>query len=62
MTFRERLTIDYPDHVQSYFEGGCCRCPEDYGYEPSGHRDICDKNILNVGTVKCLKTINEKLL
>lgn len=43
MTFRERLALDYPDHVQSYFGGGCCGCPEDYGYEPSGYRDICDK-------------------
>lgn len=44
MTFRERLKRDHPEDVQSYFGGGCCGCPEDYGYEPSGYKRTCNKN------------------
>ena len=42
MTFREKLKIEEPDNIQGFFEGGCCGCPEDYGYEPEGYSIICN--------------------
>lgn len=33
MTFREKLQIEYPDHVDSRCDGGCKYCPSYYGYE-----------------------------
>ena len=34
VTFRERLGRERPDLVSPVFYGGCCGCPQDYGYEP----------------------------
>jgi len=33
MTFRERLTKEHPDEIDEKYDGGCCGCPCDYGYE-----------------------------
>lgn len=33
MTFREKLMQEYPDRVSNEFTGGCCFCPESYGFE-----------------------------
>ena len=33
MKFREKLKIEYPKEVNKRFNGGCCGCPADYGYE-----------------------------
>lgn len=42
MTFREKLTQDYPDCVGKNYDGGCKGCPRDYGYEPFNTQ--CDAN------------------
>lgn len=33
-TFRDLLAVEYPALVDEAFSGGCCGCPQDYGYEP----------------------------
>ena len=50
MTFREKLKLEHPSHVDPHFEGGCCACPSSYGYE-DGERDneFCTK----VGCWRC---------
>jgi len=33
MTFIEKLSIEQPEEIISYFISGCSACPHDYGYE-----------------------------
>lgn len=40
MTYKERLTIEHPDNVDSRFEGGCSGCPINYGYVAPG-KNLC---------------------
>lgn len=44
MTCREKLQIEHPDRVGCNFMGGCCGCPNDYGYldEPEYCQSIMD--------------------
>ncbi len=43
MTCREKLKIEYPEHVNDTYEGGCFGCPNDYGY----HTHACDSRRLS---------------
>lgn len=51
MTCREKLKIEHPELVDDGFIGGCCSCPDDYGYldipgycnDPSWTDDYCTK-------------------
>lgn len=33
MTFKEKLAIDHPEHLNPDMKGGCYDCPHTYGYE-----------------------------
>lgn len=35
MTCREKLKREYPEEINDKELGGCCGCPEDYGYLPT---------------------------
>lgn len=39
MTFREKLQKEHPESVGLKWDGGCCGCPVQYGYEP--RRPLC---------------------
>ena len=41
MTYRERLTIEHPERIDSEMLGGCDGCPADYGYSDDHHADNC---------------------
>ncbi len=50
MTYREKLKKEHPRKVNRRYNGGCCGCPADYGYEyikpeicESGVPDECRK-------------------
>ena len=32
MTCREKLKIEHPELINSYYSGGCANCPSSYGY------------------------------
>jgi hypothetical protein len=36
MTCREKLAIEHPDKIDPDCDGGCKRCPSEYGYLPEG--------------------------
>lgn len=38
MTFREKMTIEHPDLVDSDYLGGVANCPRTYGYE---YNNVC---------------------
>lgn len=52
MTCREKLKIEHPEHVKSWFVGGCKNCPSTYGYLDVP--DFCNNS--NIGTsYKCTR-------
>lgn len=44
MTFRERLEQEHPECIGEWFDGGCRKCPDSYGYERHADCDEVDGN------------------
>lgn len=42
MTFKEKLAIEYPDHISPANFGGCAGCPSSHEYESEEH-DLCNE-------------------
>lgn len=53
MTYRERLTIEHPERIDSKTLGGCDGCPADYGYSDD-HANNCPFGMpSHVNCTKC---------
>lgn len=58
MTFKEKLKIEHPEHVNNRSVDGCDLCPNDYGYESY---DDSVKNCLSEGGKGCRYCWNREI-
>lgn len=59
MTYKQKLQIEHPDRVDSYWSGGCYLCPHNYGYcDPT--EGLCHKKNRTPGETICTRCWNRE--
>lgn len=58
MTYKERLSIEYPECINDIYIGGCCGCPGEYNYSLKSH-DNCGMEPNDENCKKCWNSTEE---